>query len=65
MKKQEFNDLKESVVEIGRVLKGEIPPSRIWKIDDNGKRTLVEDNSKLESTSHNLNQIRESIMLDI
>jgi hypothetical protein len=46
MEKQAFNDLKESVVEIGRVLKGEIAPSRVWKIDDDGKRTLIEDNSK-------------------
>lgn len=40
-----FDDLKKSLEEMRSVLKGEIPPSRVWKIDDNGERILLEDNT--------------------
>jgi hypothetical protein len=49
-----FHDLKESIVEMGRVLRGEIPASRIWHIDEKtGKRTLVEDNTEFYRSQEN------------
>jgi hypothetical protein len=54
MEKQAFNDLKESIIEMGRVLRGEIPASRVWHIDEEtGKRTLVEDNTEFYRSEEN------------